>query len=678
MSLFLGNLSPHIRRDELERVFRRFGRNNVQLKDGYGFVVYDVAANAERALRALQGKLICGEHISLTWSNKQPRPFQRFARSTRFHQPNRGRNFRREDDNGGRNRSSQDQRKVTIGAKHSNRTHVGSHTDDLIGKETGYGSEDIEDCRGEEAPILKDGLLDEGGTVEPNPVENSRWGEHVSDSLNDDAVENGSEFERYEPYHGHGKRHENENHQMTGSYGSPARGSSLERARRQRYGDLTGKHLDNPIPQQRCFSCGLFGHVMRNCPKREKFNRFGRRQDDESNLRGRGEGGFKRLGPVSSQRPNAIRDHLLMRRHPKLSSSGKRKGENLLESKETRHRSQLRRDSQGKKRREHGSPKKSHKKKARNSGSLPLDSDSNSSDSHAHSLSSNSLSGNSSHSHLRSVSSRSRRSVSSSSSSSSPSYSRSQSSRSRSRSRSRSGSLRLSSISIGLKSPSSPNKEIIAASTSPKADSKHATSLISENLLLEQSNSEGDTRPEKMEPKGINMTLNDGNAFSSFDSKDSVYTEHHLGRDNNGENHSVTWIKYEEKNLCMVPSESAFTGDNSLLDNFRETSDLQICKPVVVDQANNSKSISSREMCVVLKQHGLVGPEESEMQLSVESYFGAGRMWPWEMIYHRRLKKGLISIENYARRIAQNSEFGIVDKYIRSSSGWGEGNWNDS
>jgi phage regulator Rha-like protein len=47
-------------------------------------------------------------------------------------------------------------------------------------------------------------------------------------------------------------------------------------------------------------------------------------------------------------------------------------------------------------------------------------------------------------------------------------------------------------------------------------------------------------------------------------------------------------------------------------------------------------------------------------------------LWPWEIIHYRRLKKGLISIENYARRVDQNREFGIVDKYIRSSSGWGE------
>ncbi|CAI9780240.1 unnamed protein product [Fraxinus pennsylvanica] len=43
-----------------------------------------------------------------------------------------------------------------------------------------------------------------------------------------------------------------------------------------------------------------------------------------------------------------------------------------------------------------------------------------------------------------------------------------------------------------------------------------------------------------------------------------------------------------------------------------------------------------------------------------------------EDLAHRRLKKGAISAENYARRMAQNKEFCIVDNYIRGSSGWEE------
>lgn len=74
---------------------------------------------------------------------------------------------------------------------------------------------------------------------------------------------------------------------------------------------------------------------------------------------------------------------------------------------------------------------------------------------------------------------------------------------------------------------------------------------------------------------------------------------------------------------------------------------------------------------MVLKHYGLE-LDENERNLPPQAYFGSARLWPWEIIYYRRLKKGPISIENYARRIAQNQEFGIVDKYVRSSSGWGE------
>ncbi|XP_078441465.1 uncharacterized protein LOC144711360 [Wolffia australiana] len=98
MSLFLGNLSSHVHPDELERVFRRFGYCDVQLKDGYGFAVYELPENAERALRALRGKQICGQSIAIDWSKKQPRPpFQRPPRERRPYEPNHGRSFHEED-----------------------------------------------------------------------------------------------------------------------------------------------------------------------------------------------------------------------------------------------------------------------------------------------------------------------------------------------------------------------------------------------------------------------------------------------------------------------------------------------------------------------------------------------------------------------------------------------------
>ncbi|KAL3646906.1 hypothetical protein CASFOL_009450 [Castilleja foliolosa] len=88
--------------------------------------------------------------------------------------------------------------------------------------------------------------------------------------------------------------------------------------------------------------------------------------------------------------------------------------------------------------------------------------------------------------------------------------------------------------------------------------------------------------------------------------------------------------------------------------------------------ASKSTRMSSEEMYMVLQHYGLQLPDKNEKDMPVETYFGSARLWPWEMVYYRRLKKGSISTENYSRRVAQNQEFGIVDKFIRSSSGWGE------
>lgn len=56
--------------------------------------------------------------------------------------------------------------------------------------------------------------------------------------------------------------------------------------------------------------------------------------------------------------------------------------------------------------------------------------------------------------------------------------------------------------------------------------------------------------------------------------------------------------------------------------------------------------------------------------------FGAARFWPWEVILARRHRRGAISIENFERRKAQNAAHLIVDKYVRSSSGWWERDCN--
>lgn len=91
-----------------------------------------------------------------------------------------------------------------------------------------------------------------------------------------------------------------------------------------------------------------------------------------------------------------------------------------------------------------------------------------------------------------------------------------------------------------------------------------------------------------------------------------------------------------------------------------------------------STIVSMEEMHMVLNNYGLELPKDYENNLTVDAFFGCARLWPWHLVYYRKLKKGPISTENYARRVAQNQEFGIIDKYIRSSSGWGEFGFQNS
>lgn len=656
MSLFIGNLSARTRRDELELVFRRFGRCNVQLKDGYGFVVYDFSPNAEKALRTLEGRIICGERLNLTWSNKQPRPFQNFGRGSRTYEL-RGRN------SGSRRMSSNDWRDNKSGIKQPDGDGVRLNSEEMLGEGRDYHQEDMKDFIGEERYNFREDLPTDGGIVVEKTVDNGRWGEQVDDLSNDNGDNNGIMFDRYEPYQGYDGKDKDENHWMVNSGGSGLQ-SSQENVGRNRKNDIILNRPNDSKSRQTCYNCGGAGHKMRNCTRqhysRKKFTRFDRRQYDDIRNRSRGEGkldrfGSKSWGKLQSGRDTALRRHRNDRRE---SDSGKVqmliKNGNSPVIKQTD--SPQRRDHEGKKRSrwETGSPKRYTGKKARRSVSSSFHSGYPASRSHSTSKSSKSLRRSVSQYRSRSVSSGGLSLSSKSRSSSKSNYSKSRGTKFRS---SPTTSLSLS-VSLGLP-PSSPDK----APLNHKESVDNATSTEFKGIQVEKRELiQGDTYLENSKVENVMVALNIENAVPAFNLEDEIREDQSLGKNDDISSRPSFEITnpgtpLPEKDALVAGSLSPEQPDSETPSNTH---------------TGHSTSISMEEMCMVLKHYGLELPKENERHLPLEALFGCARLWPWEIMYYRRMRKGPISKENYARRVAQNQEFGIVDKYIRSSSGWGE------
>ncbi|KAG1369728.1 putative serine/arginine-rich splicing factor 4 [Cocos nucifera] len=219
--------------------------------------------SGERALQVLQGKNICGEKISLNWSNRQPRPLQRPARSTRFYEPYCGRNFREDNDSIGI-RGSQGRRDFSTGGAHVPDNHGWHQLDMTPNNEAGGMHEDTNDIGGDEGVNSNERVMEESDTIDLDPLENDQWGEPINDTL----TSNGDEFDCCEPYHGYNRSNENGNVQIASSYGSPDRGSSKEKRQiEQSVGDDTDRNCDKSKTWQTCYNCGLIGNIMRNCPQ---------------------------------------------------------------------------------------------------------------------------------------------------------------------------------------------------------------------------------------------------------------------------------------------------------------------------------------------------------------------------------------------------------------------------
>ncbi|CAJ1967207.1 unnamed protein product [Sphenostylis stenocarpa] len=627
MSLYVGNLSENSRRDELERVFRRFGQCNFQLKrDGYGFVVFDFPPNAEKALRALKGRNICGEQLTLTWSNKQPntqfsRRVGRRNANELQHVTERIGYARRKMGLGGWSNQKME-RGNSVGVPHEEREYLRDDFKGYVGEEKDYGED----------------FPNQGGGVIPNIEENDRWGEPVHDPSVDNGNGNVIEFDRYEPYQGHDKKHDNEDYHVGYSDGSPV-SNSQENMGRAHIGEITTNRPNGPKFHQTCFRCGDPGHKIRNCPKEYsshwRHNRLSVRQNSRTFNDNEHENKF---GYASRAKLQLNGDVLPMRQERvgrRMSVTRECEGKEYGRKKRSRDEIKL--------------PKRYKAKICKRSVSSSLPSDSSASRSLSNSQSSESLRKSSSHSRSRPLSSRSHSPSSKLKSSSKSQYCKGKSLNSR-------------SVSLNLPLSSSPDK----IQLNSKNSSINGTAVETVDNFDAQEQQLGDSKIE----------------LENLQSKDTVkgkaagfVEKSQLLQEDTPKNHTLLKSSDRVTNLNGPPVENLSTL------TVKDTEVLRRSVSQILDDAPEinvnihpdlSTIVSMEEMHMVLSNCDLKLPREDENNSTIDAFFGCARLWPWHLVYYRRLKKGPISTENYARRIIQNQQFGIIDKYIRSSSGWGE------
>lgn len=689
MSLYIGNLSSRTRKDELERVFQRFGRCSVRFKDGYGFVVYDFPPNAEKALRALQKRYICGEPLTLTWSNKQPRPFKRSSRTARSYEPQHSRDSLRGKLVKGKLGSNDQDNRMSIKRSNGIRRQHGSS--DMHDKEVAYCEDNAKKNLAEERHGYRGDIVDEGGRFEPDPVDNDRWDEQFNVRPSENGGENDIEFDRYEPYQGCDRKYDDEIHQVAYAGGCSDPQSSPKGVGRDQVDEVKLKQPSESKVQLTCYRCGGFGHKMRNCPQLNtslrKSTRFDLRHDDDINRKGRGESELGIFGSSSQERlrssgdavpkrqlKNDVQSHDL-RKHQSLSGGSSPVGQKTDKSRKKHH------ERNKRTRKETRSPKRYSAKRVRRSYSSPPRSDYTASRSHSARQSSDHVKRSGSQSRSRSVSSRADSLLSESRSSSTSLYSRSKSSKYRARSSSRSPL----SASLGQPLPSCSNK----AQFNLKGCSDNATTPDSKAILVEQGQPVAcDNSSDNAKLDNGMVAVNDENSVPHSQAEIEMEKDQLLVKGKqNCQMASASFCEVTNPNALAaekgaVHAES-FSPEKIVEMNCGNSEEMteHVHVPIknldsespVCSLSGHLTSLSSEDLCMVLKHYyGLDLQDENEKQLPADAYFGSARLWPWEVIYYRRLKKGAISVENYSRRVDQNREFGIVDRYIRSSSGWEE------
>lgn len=591
MSLHIGNLSPGIHIDDLQRVFRRFGRCTIRVKDKYGFVVYDYPASAEKALKTLRGTRICGQAITVSWSKQQPRSLQRLQTREKLNEQPQRRYPVKEHAN--QRLGPYDLRNNEINS-HKADGELKTGSSNLIYGSVGYGPGDSKSYAGGKSHTS---LNDHGVEVgRKNRVNVSRWDEQTVDPLNENYLDTNLDFDRYEPHNSDSKKELDEHIEL-----SPLVDSPSARKIKDRRG-----HSNNEKSQKSCYLCAEAGHESSNCPLEPKRHISGSQERQHPTVE---------TVPFSSQdsdrEPSTSKGHQRLPRHR----------DPLTREISPRGRAKELKDKRRNKR-DHEIQEKSRFERARDpSSSSPIHSD----------------------------------------------YTTS-------RSRSPSRSLRsFSQPSSRFKLKSVPSKKVPLRSSRESSPSCH-----SGYKTFKSRSKAGSVSPiSSLLPKEVNQSVSC--------SPDKVQEDFNGSLANDVDLHPSTDLFDEETQLrgsagAIRSDNDDHIVDNLPLDSLKGIKDAQNEQRVGATEANisvksnasGSLRMSSEEMNMVLKHYGLQPPEENEKDLPLEVYFGSSRLWPWEMIYYRRLKKGPISAENYSRRIAQNAEFGIVDRHVRGSSGWGE------
>ncbi|CAH9078889.1 unnamed protein product [Cuscuta epithymum] len=640
MSLHLGNIPPHIHRDELEHVFQRFGRCTVRLKDKFGFVVYDYPANAEKALNSLRGKTICGNKITLSWSNRQPQPkyFQRFSKSER--RDDFSRDF-------GHN-----------GHRHHKRGFGSADTD---GGKTVH-AELVDNLashhRYEESHTSVDGFPDDsGGGREATVLQNGEQGEKVSASLDQNGLEDGLHFDRYVPS---SADEISEFHHLTNIENAASPRRSEEKTKLE-----PPNASCNTLPSDSCVD-------VKKDERSRKRDRS--RQRDSSTERTARQSGRKNYMKNKFRKPStgSTRYYSKNDRAPVTNSTCSGHAASGSHS--------LSRSLQSLSQPSNSMPKPSLARR------------------------------NSRYSSLRSGSTTHSRSTSPTSDPLCASLEKSLSSSSntmRTEKKDLVPELKVDELKgeqqakIDAISDNSVKVLDLHASESHTGDYMVETGeQQNNNNLTEQHETsqelKGEPQAKKHAISDNSVKVVDLHALESYTGDYMVETADWQNNNNSTEQHeSAKELKGERQakidaisdnsvNVVDLHAPESYTGDymvetgerqnnNNLTEQYETTQELNPASHISQRWSNAATlKFSSEELGMVLKHYRLEHPEQMQKDLTVEDCFGCARLWPWDIIYYRRYKKGHISTENYNRRLAQNKEFGIVDKYVRSSSGWGE------